>query len=101
MRIRDWSSDVCSSDLLPAEIHPWVEKNVIPYLRFVPPGVDHQLNRVEAAQHLEAYLAHDRDPLIIADWPDDLAHFCALRSEVRRVGQECVSTCRSRWAQYH
>jgi len=42
---------------LPAEIHPWVEKNVIPYLRFVPPGVDHQLNRVEAAQHLEAYLA--------------------------------------------
>ena len=63
---------------LPAEIHPWVAQNVIPYLRFVPPGVDHQLSRVEAARHLEAYLANDRDPLIIADWPDDLAYFCAL-----------------------
>src|SRR3546814_14959655 len=25
----------------------------------------------------------------------------ALRSEERRVGKECVSTCRSRWSQYH
>src|SRR3546814_5857293 len=24
-----------------------------------------------------------------------------IRSEERRVGQECVSTCRSRWSQYH
>lgn len=63
---------------LPDVIHPWVERHVIPYLRHVPEGVDHQLGRVEAAQHLEAYLAHDRDPLIIADWPDDLAYFCAL-----------------------
>src|SRR3546814_7377607 len=33
-------------------------------------------------------------------------HFCtrcasALRSEERRVGKECVSTCRSRWSPYH
>src|SRR3546814_11296889 len=26
---------------------------------------------------------------------------CDLRSEERRVGKECVSTCRSRWSQYH
>ncbi|WP_313804330.1 3'-5' exoribonuclease [Sphingobium sp.] len=63
---------------LPADIHPWVAQNVIPNLRFVPPGVDHQLNRLDAARHLEAYLASDPDPLIVADWPDDLAHFCAL-----------------------
>lgn len=63
---------------LPPEIHPWVEQNVIPYLRFVPPGVDNQLSRQHAAQHVEAYLANDPDPLIIADWPDDLAHFCQL-----------------------
>src|SRR3546814_11906708 len=25
----------------------------------------------------------------------------ALRSEERRVGKECVSTCRSRWSPYH
>lgn len=63
---------------LPAEIHPWVQQNVIPYLRFVPEGVDHQLNREEAAQHIEAYLAHDTDPVIVADWPDDLGYFCHL-----------------------
>ncbi|UZW53998.1 hypothetical protein NUH86_10675 [Sphingobium sp. JS3065] len=63
---------------LPADIHPWVAQNVIPYLRFVPQGVDHQLSRVDAARHLEAYLANDPDPLIVADWPDDLAYFCAL-----------------------
>src|SRR3546814_15806158 len=27
--------------------------------------------------------------------------FAALRSEERRVGKECVSTCRSRWSPYH
>src|SRR3546814_4243240 len=25
----------------------------------------------------------------------------AMRSEERRVGKECVSTCRSRWSPYH
>jgi hypothetical protein len=63
---------------LPADIHPWVQLNVIPYLRFVPPGIDHQLNHEDAARHIEAFLAHDTDPVIIADWPDDLAHFCRL-----------------------
>src|SRR3546814_6625053 len=29
------------------------------------------------------------------------AHACRGRSEERRVGKECVSTCRSRWSQYH
>src|SRR3546814_17551860 len=29
------------------------------------------------------------------------AVLAALRSEERRVGKECVSTCRSRWAPYH
>lgn len=63
---------------LPDMVEPWVEQHVIPYLRHVPPGVDHQLSRVDAAHHIAAYLAGDSDPLIVADWPDDLAHFCAL-----------------------
>src|SRR3546814_15334995 len=29
------------------------------------------------------------------------AHAAGLRSEERRVGKECVSTCRSRWSPYH
>ena len=63
---------------LPEELHPWVEQHVVPYLRFVPPAVDYQLSREHASRHLEAYLAADPEPMIIADWPDDLAHFCQL-----------------------
>lgn len=63
---------------LPEDIEPWVEKHVIPYLRHVPPGIDLELNRVDAADHVAAYLEGDSDPVIIADWPEDLAHFCAL-----------------------
>src|SRR3546814_15841686 len=32
---------------------------------------------------------------------DDVAAIVAKRSEERRVGKECVSTCRSRWSPYH
>jgi hypothetical protein len=63
---------------LPDEIHPWVEQHVIPYLRFVPPALDYELSREHAAHHLEVYLASDPDPVIVADWPDDLAHFCQI-----------------------
>ena len=64
---------------LPAEIHPWVERNVIPYLNSVPFGADGPLtSRLDAAAGLARYLAGDPDPIIIADWPEDIAHFCAL-----------------------
>ena len=32
---------------------------------------------------------------------EDPASLSAYRSEERRVGKECVSTCRSRWSPYH
>src|SRR3546814_13421909 len=38
-----------------------------------------------------AFCTDDRNPLDIAE----------ERSEERRVGKECVSTCRSRWSPYH
>jgi hypothetical protein len=63
---------------LPDEVEGWVSQHVVPYLRHVPPGIDLELNRVEAADHVAAYLEGDSDPVIIADWPEDLAHFCAL-----------------------
>lgn len=63
---------------LAEEPHGWVQRNVIPYLRHVPPGIDMELSRVEAAHHLADYLAGDPEPVIVADWPEDLAHFCAL-----------------------
>src|SRR3546814_6635260 len=84
MRISDWSSDVCSSDLRDAE-------------RLDQQIVDRQLDpasaerRVEIAAQLEQRIEPDIDRQI--DVRD--------RSEERRVGKECVSTCRSRWSQYH
>src|SRR3546814_8021301 len=64
MRISDWSSDVCSSDL---------KKDAT------------------ALVERRGKMAEDK----IA------AEERAARSEERRVGKECVSTCRSRWSPTH
>src|SRR3546814_8528662 len=65
MRISDWSSDVCSSDL---------EANM-------------------------KYVGRTFFPL--EKMPSGSAGSTDMRSEERRVGKECVSTCRSRWSPYH
>jgi hypothetical protein len=58
--------------------HPWVEKHVVPYLDSVPPTLLNTLDRTAAAFDVAAYLARDPDPVIIADWPEDIALFCRL-----------------------
>ena len=64
---------------LPSPLHPWVAKHVVPYLNNVPPGHDcAPVSRLAAAEQLAEFLAGDLDPLILADWPDDIALFCAL-----------------------
>src|SRR3546814_14973068 len=94
MRISDWSSDVCSSDLR------------APRARRSRPSVIDQrlgfhLDRVtrRAGHLIGGVLDHTgRDEMfvqMIAIFGD------AARSEERRVGQECVSTCRSRWSPAH
>ena len=63
----------------PAEIHPWVERHVMPYMNHVPSA--HQappLDRLQAAHALGAFLAHDQDIEIIADWPEDIAQLAML-----------------------
>src|SRR3546814_4273034 len=67
MRISDWSSDVCSSDLG----RVWT-------------GAE---NLLRLFNDLHRMNFHYHPP--------------ASRSEERRVGKECVSTCRSRWSPYH
>lgn len=57
---------------------PWVERNVIPYLHMVPPALDVTMERDEAAHEVARYLAGDQRPVIVADWPDDIALFCKL-----------------------
>ncbi len=60
-------------------LDPWVERNVIPYLDMVPDGlVSPRLSRADAARTIAHYLAGDPDPLIIADWPEDIAQLSQL-----------------------
>src|SRR3546814_3879911 len=86
MRISDWSSDVCSSDLT---------KDIPTYPRgnFKSSGPDN---------NIRVFLRYVSDTLgskalVDVRSPKEFTG----RSEERRVGKECVSTCRSRWSPYH
>jgi hypothetical protein len=57
----------------------WVQRNVVPYLDSVTEQLScPRLPRRDAADALERYLRHDEQPLIVADWPEDIAQFCNL-----------------------
>src|SRR3546814_5787134 len=93
MRISDWSSDVCSSDL-DADVHAEVERQAQRHAE--------QCRVREAVAEIGHPPPHDetaeRSPdECYSDAGEDRPH----RSEERRVGKECVSTCRSRWSPYH
>jgi hypothetical protein len=60
-------------------IADWVQQHVVPYLDSVPEQLScSRLSRKDAAHLLERYLRHDEEPLIFADWPEDVAQFCDL-----------------------
>ena len=60
-------------------LEAWVERNVVPYLDAVPESfVSPRMNRADAARTIAHYLAGDPDPLIVADWPEDIAQFSML-----------------------
>jgi hypothetical protein len=60
-------------------LEEWVERNVLPYLDTVPDSlVSTRITREDAARAISHYLAGDREPLIVADWPEDIAYFNAL-----------------------
>src|SRR3546814_1632735 len=75
MRISDWSSDVCSSDLV--AIHRRRAR------RSVDANSCDSVSRISESRFIALNFVKGK------------------RSEERRVGKECVSTCRSRWSQYH
>src|SRR3546814_5008820 len=95
MRISDWSSDVCSSDLLGAAALRYriVEGDDEVALGS---GLDALENGIQRRQQVG-----QRDGAEIMAQRRTGAGGRRLRSEERRVGKECVSTCRSRWAPYH
>jgi hypothetical protein len=60
-------------------LEPWVERHVIPYLDSVPDSlVSPRMSRADAARTISHYLAGDPEPLIVADWPEDIAQFNML-----------------------
>lgn len=60
-------------------LDPWVERHVMPFLDSVPQHLKSpRLSRNGAAQALAGWLRHDDAPQIVADWPEDLAHFAML-----------------------
>jgi hypothetical protein len=60
-------------------LREWVERHVLPYLDSVPEQLScPRLTRKDAAEALERYLRHDQEPLIYADWPEDIAQMCDL-----------------------
>src|SRR3546814_4985028 len=99
MRISDWSSDVCSSDLAtpPGQPAPVV---VLQLQGAVGPATTEYLRRGLAdanARRAAAVVLRIDTPGGLASSMRDIVR----RSEERRVGKECVSTCRSRWSPYH
>src|SRR3546814_20629391 len=90
MRIIDWSSDVCSSDL-GAEIEVIGRPVSGLTLRGAVTYVDSKVLRFVG-------INNER---VLADYSGSSLPFSPKRSEERRVGKECVSTCSSRWSPYH
>src|SRR3546814_11101883 len=98
MRISDWSSDVCSSDLLVASRRLAIHGNLT---------IDAALRQILQSSAGNGSL----DELVTSrqrDTTEQQARCDARkkqrsehRSEERRVGKECVSTCRSRWSPYN
>ena len=60
-------------------LEPWVERHVVPYLDTVPESMrSPRMSRADAAGMIAHYLAADAEPVIIADWPEDIAQFNML-----------------------
>src|SRR3546814_16609708 len=102
MRISDWSSDVCSSDLrggtgLTSEqmlaLTQWLGFSETTFL--LPPS--------DPAADYRLRIFYPAGELPFAGHPTlgSCHAWLAARSEERRVGNECVSTCRSRWSPIH
>src|SRR3546814_16722257 len=97
MRISDWSSDVCSSDLDQAVALR--RQREAGRAEFPVEPVENRRGiggAVEINRHRAALIALGVDRHV-----GDLRSGIEMRSEERRGGKECVRTCRSRWSRYH
>src|SRR3546814_3203590 len=92
IRISDWSSDMCSSDL---------ERNFLDFAKLVP-GVVTSRDPTQKTFSSGGQSAENVNVFIDgASLKNNVLKGGIARSEERRVGKECVSACRSRWSPYH
>src|SRR3546814_19453881 len=121
MRISDWSSDVCSSDLFDGCVKD-VDHFDCKRYKAKPNFI---VLKGEAETTIDVFSDFQVNARLSGQWSPDplisnegfslggmssvrgyyeseaLADYGFSRSEERRVGNECVSTCRSRWSPYH
>src|SRR3546814_7981135 len=119
MRISDWSSDVCSSDLkdallayelllsLPRDVplerclprlRAWIQAECVALGMVADLAVHTYGTPLDPRIQRQAKVIDEIRASGIPIYPLEEGD---LRSEERRVGKECVSTCRSRWSPYH
>src|SRR3546814_21037579 len=108
MRISDWSSDVCSSDLRRGTVGRVLALRTLaerPATGALFPAIaGTRLSATNGAFEHRRVPAQKADQRVragvcVAQAP--LIFDRRLRSEERRVGTECVSKCRSRWLPYN
>src|SRR3546814_14426315 len=97
MRISDWSSDVCSSDLMDLKFAA---------TEALPAGRHFKLFEAVAEHICESLFLQDArveavTVKIVKLAISEKGERIGIRSEERRVGKECVSRCRARWWPYH
>src|SRR3546814_17308489 len=106
MRISDWSSDVCSSDLqdLFTRIETWGVTNTTSWeisdnvtLKNI---FGYRENELETRGNNDGLPANPTG-FVFYKTLHSQNNDRQIRSEERRVGKECVSTCRYRWSPYH
>src|SRR3546814_20542441 len=107
MRISDWSSDVCSSDL-DTELRAAIGREQAGGGQPTPPGASGKTKEVNPVKPPKQRISEMKTIAEqIAAWEATRAAKAARqeelmgRSEERRVGKECVSTGRYRWSPYH
>src|SRR3546814_15144951 len=110
MRISDWSSDVCSSDL-PSLTDSELWNAELRYewyferdQRFTVAGfyksIDKPIEAYTSASDNQVSTSYANAPKATL-YGAEFEVQKYVRSEERRVGKECVSKCRSRWSPYH
>src|SRR3546814_18360928 len=97
MRISDWSSDVCSSDLAADVKAEQTSGSPTLDVKFDRAAIARYGLTIEEVADTVAAAMGGREAGLLFEGDRRFE----VRSEERRVGKECVSTCRSRWSPYH